>query len=726
MAEFWGIHNDQTTIDPVSDGAVRIGWDEVGDLRKIQPTRDAFKEALSAANSDSSSSIAAWAGTLFRFIHVLKVGDVIVCPDRSTRALNIGRVSGDYEFRADSQMYSHWRPVEWLVTGVSRDELSLPAQNEMSAATTLFTLVTGREEIEQLLSDPPPAESRATFEWGPFYEELANAVLSYRSDREVLLDKLWKVARNSGLEHLFKYLRTDTRSDGTRGALRDIDPFTVFSPFNRGIKESARAQIAQAFKDEFGISAKAPAEFSGIPIVNNLNSWFIRWENERDPDQVDFLWDLAESAVGYASASTEESRESLVAAFDAAAQGNTRQLSMGLYWIRPNVFTAFDQVNASFLADQFPDLAQRLDLRAKIDGEAFLANTEEIQAWFEDATSPFSSIPELSFAAWQYVNTASPSAADEGAIDETPSTSPDTGGLLGDIFTVDSIIEDASFVPRHELEAMRERLLVKKNLILQGPPGTGKTWLARRLAWTLCNERGSSRTTVLQFHPSMSYEDFVRGYRPTVKGGLELADGPFLEMCTTAQDNPDHKYVMVIEEINRGNPAQIFGELLTLLETDKRTSEYAMRLSYPRAEDERFFVPPNVFVIGTMNVADRSLALVDMALRRRFAFVELSPQFGNDWAQHVSGLGYDLGTLERFGARMEELNSHIAADRSLGRQFCIGHSFVTPSVDIRRGGLDTRQWIERVVDTEIGPLLEEYWFDRPEEVSKHTAALLDP
>lgn len=629
MAEFWGIHNDQPTIDPVTDCAVRIGWDEVGDLSKIQPTRDAFKEALSAAISDSTSSIAAWAGTLFRFIHVLKVGDIIVCPDRSARTLNIGRVSGEYEFHADVVMYSHWRPVEWLITGVSRDELSLPAQNELSAATTLFTLVTGKEEIEQLLSDPPPADSRAAFEWAPFYEELANAVLTYRNDRKALLEKLWNVARNSGLEHLFKYLRTDFRTDGTRGALRDVDPFTVFSPFNRGIKESARAQIARTFKDEFGILATAPSEFSGIPIVNNLNSWFIRWENDRDPDQIDLLWDLAESAVGYASATTEETRESLVAAFDAAAHGNTRQLSMGLYWIRPHVFTAFDQVNAGFLSDQFPDLARGLDLRAKIDGEAFLANTEEIQTWITDSTSPFNSIPELSFAAWKHANNTSSSAADEGVPDEKPGATVEVGGLPGDIFTIDSIIEDASFIPRHELEAMRERLLVKKNLILQGPPGTGKTWLARRLAWTVCNERGSARTTVLQFHPSMSYEDFVRGYRPTVKGELKLADGPFLEMSTTARDNPDHKYVMVIEEINRGNPAQIFGELLTLLEADKRTSEYAMRLSYPRTEDERFHIPPNLFIIGTMNVADRSLALVDMALRRRFAFVELRPQFGN-------------------------------------------------------------------------------------------------
>lgn len=724
MAEYWGIHNDQPSIDPVADKAVRVGWDAIGDLSELQPTRDAFKEALSAAIPEQSSSIAAWAGTLFWFVHVLKEGDIIVCPNRAGRTLNIGSVSGGYEYHPESEQYRHWRPVTWLKTEIPRDKLSIPAQNEISSATTLFGINTGKEEIELLLSDPSASRSQPTFTWAPFYQELANAILAYRDDRPALLDKIWRISHESGLDHLFKYLRSDQRKDGSRGPLRDTDPFTAFSPFNRGIKESARGQIAQAFADEFNIGAAVPTEFLGVPIVNNLNSWFIGWESDRDQEQVEALWDLAESAVKYASAATEESRESLVAAFDAAAQGNTRQLSMGLYWFRPDVFTAFDQVNAGYLSTQFPDLASKLALRAKITGEEFLSNTELLQSWIETSDSPFGSIPELSFAAWQHAN-SSPTADDGLADGDSAPSANDDGGLVGDIFTIDSIVEDACFIPRQDLEAMQERLLAKKNLVLQGPPGTGKTWLARRLAWTLCNERGSDRVLVLQFHPSMSYEDFVRGFRPNSQGGLELADGPFLEMCTVARANPDLKYVMVIEEINRGNPAQIFGELLTLLEADKRKPEYSMRLAYPRVQDERFHIPPNLYVIGTMNVADRSLALVDMALRRRFAFIELFPRFGNEWAQHVSGLGYDLAVLERFGVQMDALNAHIAEDQMLGRQFCIGHSFVTPSSEVADGGPDTRQWLERVVATEIRPLLEEYWFDRPKEVSTHARSLLE-
>lgn len=724
MVEFWGIHNDQLSIDPVVDGAVRVGWDEVGDLSELEPTRDTFKEVVGRTYPEQKSSVAAWAGTLYRFIHVLKAGDIIVCPDRRTRTLNIGRVSGDYSFRSDEEQYRHWRPVEWLATGVPRDDLSLPAQNELSSATTLFNITTGREEVEEFLADPPSTGDQASFDWVPFYEELADKILAFRDDRASLLAKLWKIAEASGVEHLFKYLRTDQRTDGSRGPLRDVDPFTMFGPFNRGIKSSARARIAEAYRDEFNIAAPAPSSFEGIPVVNNLNSWFVKWENERDPGRIDLLWDLAEAATEYAASRTEETRENLVAAFDATVQGNTRKITMGLYWIRPNVFTAYDQLNAGFLTDVYPVLAQNLALRARISGDEFLANTEQVRSWIDEKSLPFEAIPALSFAAWQRATAPTAFDGEADSAGEEPKLIPE-GGLQGDIYTLDSIEEDASFVPRPELEAMSERLLSKKNLVLQGPPGTGKTWLARRLAWTLCNERDSRRTVVIQFHPSMAYEDFVRGYRPTAAegGGLELADGPFLEVSESARKDPERRYVLVIEEINRGNPAQIFGELLTLIEADKRNSEAGMRLAYPRHEDERFHVPANVYIIGTMNVADRSLALVDMALRRRFAFIELEPKFGSDWAQHVSGLGYDLAELEQFGARMDALNKQIAEDRSLGRQFCIGHSFVTPANTYEASGLNTRQWLDRVVRTEIKPLLEEYWFDRPDMVKTQVGLL---
>jgi 5-methylcytosine-specific restriction protein B len=229
----------------------------------------------------------------------------------------------------------------------------------------------------------------------------------------------------------------------------------------------------------------------------------------------------------------------------------------------------------------------------------------------------------------------------------------------------------------------------------------------------------------VQFHPNLSYEDFVRGWRPTGDGKLALVDGVFMEAIHAALRAPDAKFVVVIEEINRGNPAQIFGELLTLLEAGKRTPSEAIELCYPDADGKRrtVHVPENLYVIGTMNVADRSLALVDMALRRRFAFVDLEPRLGGVWRQWVTAQwGMDATLATSIETRIDALNRTIANDARLGQQFCLGHSYVTPTEALENGS--TRQWFIDVVDTEIRPLLGEYWFDAPDEVRKACEQLL--
>ena len=179
----------------------------------------------------------------------------------------------------------------------------------------------------------------------------------------------------------------------------------------------------------------------------------------------------------------------------------------------------------------------------------------------------------------------------------------------------------------------------------------------------------------------------------------------------------------VIEEINRGNPASIFGELLTLLEADKRSPNDALALAYPRDDDERFHVPPNVYVIGTMNLADRSLALVDFALRRRLAFFDLEPQLNDAWREWVQkGCGIPDNFLADIAARISALNDQIATDRNLGKQFRIGHSHVTPPPDTPIN--DPQQWFAEIVETEITPLLREYWFDDPSRAEEESRKLL--
>ena len=292
-------------------------------------------------------------------------------------------------------------------------------------------------------------------------------------------------------------------------------------------------------------------------------------------------------------------------------------------------------------------------------------------------------------------------------------------------YSIKDIIKDGCFVEASELKSIMDVLENKKNLILQGPPGTGKTYLAKRLAFALIGHKSKSRVRVVQFHPNLSYEDFVRGWRPSGKNngthGLDLVDGPFLKMIGDAKKESKDKFVMVIEEINRGNPANIFGEMLTLLEADKRKPEYALTLSYMQEEDDPVYVPENMYVIGTMNVADRSIALVDLALRRRFGFYDLEPVFGKIWKDWVhKRCEIDTKFLSEIGKRLESLNKMIEGDTSLGSHFKVGHSYVTPNDKIG----NQEEWFKRIVKTEIMPLLNEYWVDNPKNAKDAENELL--
>ena len=292
-------------------------------------------------------------------------------------------------------------------------------------------------------------------------------------------------------------------------------------------------------------------------------------------------------------------------------------------------------------------------------------------------------------------------------------------------YSIEDVLADGAFLSAETLTAIIDRWQHKKNLILQGAPGVGKTFLARRLAYALMKERDPERIGAIQFHQSYSYDDFVRGYRPQPAGGFAIKDGVFFSFCKRAQadEEPDRVWVFIIDEINRGNLSQIFGELMMLLESDKRSEEFAVPLVYPRSDGETFFVPANVYVIGLMNIADRSLALVDYALRRRFAFETLTPQFENpqfkNWLQSRH-MNENLITLVI--ERLTQLNESISGDKLLGPAFQVGHSFFCPRGD-DLSTLD-RQWYSGIVETEIVPLLQEYWYDNPEKVEAERFALL--
>ncbi len=230
--------------------------------------------------------------------------------------------------------------------------------------------------------------------------------------------------------------------------------------------------------------------------------------------------------------------------------------------------------------------------------------------------------------------------------------------------------------------------------------------------------RDESRVQMVQFHQSMTYEDFVQGYRPGHDGGFQLEDGSFHQFVNAALAKPNLPFVFIIDEINRGNLSKVFGELMMLIEPDKRSSDFAIPLSYSPDPEATFYVPPNVHLIGTMNTADRSLSMVDYALRRRFAFVELSPQFESPtFAQVLANRGASSEMIEQIRSRMRQINDQISSDTSsLGRGFQIGHSFFVPGEDQTADAA----WVQRVLRYEIQPLLEEYYCDDPTQLAATT------
>lgn len=265
------------------------------------------------------------------------------------------------------------------------------------------------------------------------------------------------------------------------------------------------------------------------------------------------------------------------------------------------------------------------------------------------------------------------------------------------------------YVSYHDYEKLESLLLRKQNLILQGAPGVGKTFAAKRLAYAIMGEKDDSRIMQVQFHQNYSYEDFVMGYKPNDNGGFDMKYGVFHKFCSKAKVDKGHKYFFIIDEINRGNLSKIFGELLMLIEKDYREKE--IQLAY---NDETFAVPSNVYIIGMMNTADRSLAMIDYALRRRFSFFEMKPGFESvQFEKYVKKLADSH--LEKLIKAVIELNKVIAEDDSLGTGFCIGHSYLC--------NLGFHDSLENIVEYDIIPMLREYWFDNENKFNQEAQKL---
>lgn len=550
------------------------------------------------------------------------------------------------------------------------------------------------------------------FSWIPFYQAFARKLLDYkkRDDRKKLIHSISELAQK---QNLLRYLTKDQNPPNTQITLDDICPFTLMGSFNRGrLTPNNRKIIARQLGEIIGLDPdqnKPPESFDGIPVLLPMNAMFFSYAYARQPEDINTLWRVFEAAINLADNHNDaQCRENFIAMYNSAinVKRTSWNLSQGLFWISPRFYLTLDGQSRNYIQNGLGIRILNAGMHAPCNADRYLELMQIFNERFQQGIDGINDFPNLSYMAWIFG--ASPSESMHQQLV--------------------NIAISADEVPSEEIPASKEYFLCK-NVIYYGPPGTGKTLTVLNLlreAYGMPTQgfaiTQDARYTFVTFHQSYGYEEFVEGLRPVLGSQVqvgsiqyEIRDGVFKILCEKARKSPHQRFAIVIDEINRGNINKIFGELITLIEPDKREGqENFISVTLPYSL-KSFSIPSNVDIFGTMNTADRSLALLDTALRRRFDFVPVLPdtrteEDPNDpLSAPLAGLIVTkAGVTIDIRLMLEKINLRIEA--LYDRDHCIGHAYFKRLRD-KDGDESQFEILSEIFRNSIAPLLEEYFFE---------------